>query len=65
MNSPVDDAAEFRIISFDGKELLNRRLVIQSGENIILLKELEYLPAGNYILEVTTSTDKYIKKLLK
>ena len=65
IKSNTDDDAVFRIITFDGKELLNRKLPIQTGDNIVVLKDLGYLPAGTYILEVTVSTDKFVKKLLK
>jgi Secretion system C-terminal sorting domain len=65
IKSNTDEDAGFRIITIDGRELLNRRLPVQSGDNIIVLKDLDYLPAGSYILEVTTSTDKFVKKLLK
>ena len=65
LSSNTDEDAIFRIVTFDGKELLNRRLPIQNGDNIIVLKDLEYLMTGTYILEVTTSTDKFVKKLLK
>ena len=60
-----EDDAVFRIITFDGRELLNRKLPVQTGDNIVVLKDLGYLPAGTYMLEVTVSTDKFIKKLLK
>ena len=65
LSNNTDEDAIFRIVTFDGKELLNRRLPIQNGDNIIVLKDLEYLMTGTYILEVTTSTDKFVKKLLK
>lgn len=65
LNSPNDGDAIFRIIAFNGKELANRRLPVQSGDNIVVLKDLGYLSPGNYLLEVTTATDKFIKKILK
>ncbi len=65
VNSNIDDNASFRIIAFDGKELMNRKLPVQTGNNIVVLKDLGYLPSGSYILEVTTSTGKFIKKLVK
>ncbi|MEP7165432.1 MAG: T9SS type A sorting domain-containing protein [Ferruginibacter sp.] len=65
IKSNTDDNALFRIITIDGKELLNRRLPIQSGDNIIVLKDLDHLPVGAYILEVTSTSEKFVKKLLK
>lgn len=54
-----------RIISFDGKEVLNRKIAIQKGDNIVVLKDLEKIASGNYILEINTGTEKYIKKIVR
>ncbi|CAN5754811.1 hypothetical protein BH11BAC4_BH11BAC4_13990 [soil metagenome] len=65
MSSQEDVMGTFRIISFDGKELLNRKIAVQKGENIVVIKDFGTLPRGNYILEVTTPTDKFINKIMK
>jgi hypothetical protein len=57
--------ADFRILSLDGKSLINRKMSIQKGDNIVVLKDLENLSKGNYILEVTTPNDKLIQKISK
>jgi uncharacterized repeat protein (TIGR01451 family) len=54
-----------RFISFEGKEVLRRSVEVEKGTNIIVLKDLNYLPRGNYILEMTTSTNKIIRKITK
>lgn len=54
-----------RFISFEGKEVLRRNIEVEKGNNIIVLKDLNYLPRGNYILEVTTSSIKMIRKIIK
>jgi hypothetical protein len=54
-----------RFISFEGKEVLRRDIEVEKGNNIIVLKDLTYLPRGNYILEVSTSSTKMIKKIIK
>ncbi len=54
-----------RFISFEGKEVLRRSVELEKGTNIIVLKDLNYLPRGNYILEVSTSSTKMIKKIIK
>jgi uncharacterized repeat protein (TIGR01451 family) len=64
LSASSDEMASFRIISFDGKELSNRKVSLQKGDNIIVLSNLNLLK-GNYILEVTTATDKFIKKIIK
>ena len=65
VSSQEDAMATFRIIAFDGKEMINRRIAIQKGDNIVVLKDFGTLSKGNYILEVTTATDKFIKKIMK
>jgi uncharacterized repeat protein (TIGR01451 family) len=54
-----------RFITFEGKEVLRRIVEVEKGTNIIVLKDLNYLPRGNYILEMTTSTNKIIRKITK
>ena len=65
LTSQTDVIATFRIISFDGKELVRRNIQVQQGDNIIVMKDFGTLPNGNYILEVTTANDKFIRKIVK
>jgi len=65
INSSEDVKATFRLISFDGKEMNIRNINISKGENIIVLRDYNNIPAGNYILEVTTAADKFISKIVK
>ena len=65
LNSQTDVNATFRIISFDGKELARRNINIQKGDNIIVISDIASLPKGNYMLEVATPAEKFIKKIMK
>jgi uncharacterized repeat protein (TIGR01451 family) len=65
LSSQENIMATFRILSFDGKEVLSRKIGVQKGENIVVLKDFGILNRGNYILEVTTPTDKFINKIMK
>jgi len=65
ISSKENVMATFRILSFDGKEILNRQIGVQKGDNIIVLKDFGTLARGSYILEVTTPTDKFINKIMK
>ncbi len=60
-----DNTATFRIISFDGRELVNRKVSVLNGENIIVLKDFGTLATGNYILEITSGQEKFIQKIMK
>ena len=60
-----DEVATFRMVSFDGKEIFSRKISIQKGENIVVLKDFGTLAKGSYILEVTTEADKFINKIVR
>jgi hypothetical protein len=65
LTSAIDADATFRILSFDGKEMVRRMITIQKGENIVVLKDFGALAKGNYILEVNTGSEKLIRKIIK
>ena len=62
LSSAADANVGVRMLSFEGKELLHRNVSVQKGDNIVVLKDFGTLPKGNYLLEVTTATDKLIRK---
>ena len=45
--------------------MMSRKVSLQAGTNIVVLTDFGRIAKGNYILEVTTSTDKFIKKIVK
>jgi uncharacterized repeat protein (TIGR01451 family) len=65
MNSSKEEDAVFRILAIDGKELVRRIITIQKGDNIIVLRDLQQLNKGNYMLEIISSSGKLVKKLVK
>ncbi|MCY7292958.1 MAG: T9SS type A sorting domain-containing protein [Ferruginibacter sp.] len=60
-----DVTVQCRIISFDGKEVMNRKIALLKGDNIVVMKDLEKIASGNYIMEINTGTEKYIKKIVR
>jgi uncharacterized repeat protein (TIGR01451 family) len=65
MTSQIDVMATFRVLSFDGKEMVRRTLSVQKGDNIIVMKDFGKLAKGSYLLEVTSGSDKFIQKIVK
>ncbi len=65
ITSETVSVADVRILSLDGRALINRKMNIQKGDNIVLLNDLGNLSKGNYILEVITPNDKLIQKISK
>ncbi len=57
--------AEVSIFSLDGRALINRKMPIQKGDNILVVKDLGNLSKGYYILEINTQSDKLIQKISK
>lgn len=47
------------------KEIINRKLTLQKGDNVVVLKDLEKIVVGSYLLEINTVTDKMIKKIMR
>ncbi len=65
LNMPQDENVQFRMLSFDGKEIFKRRSFVQKGANIIEVNDLGQISSGNYILEVMARRETYIKKIIK
>lgn len=65
LNAESDVDAQYRIISFDGKEVLSRKIYLQKGNNIVVINDIGAVASGNYLLEVTMGTEKYLKKIIR
>jgi uncharacterized repeat protein (TIGR01451 family) len=65
LTTNTDISATCRIISFDGKEVVNRKISLQKGDNVIVLNDLNNIASGNYLLEVNTGNEKFIQKIVK
>ncbi len=65
LNTPRDVNAQYRILSFDGKEILSDKVLLQKGINILIAKNLCQLASGIYFFEINTGIYKYIKKIVK
>ena len=60
-----DINAQYRILSFDGKEILSEKVFLQKGINIVIAKDLYQLASGIYFFEINTGINKYLKKIIK
>ena len=62
------DATEMvsaKIFSVQGRELLSKQILVNKGNNNIKISDLSNLPSGNYILEIFSSSQKIIQKIIK
>lgn len=65
ITSSSDAIATIRILSTDGKEMLNRKVNVQKGDNVIVLNDFGSMSRGMYVMEVITGTEKFVKKIVK
>ncbi|MEO8770090.1 MAG: T9SS type A sorting domain-containing protein [Ferruginibacter sp.] len=66
MTSSSEQIASFRLITVDGKVMLNRKIALSTGGNIVVLTGLNNLTAGNYFLEIVRmGEDKIVKQVMK
>ena len=65
LTSSSETETVVRIISLDGKEIMSRKAKVQKGDNVIVVNEFERLQKGTYVCEVTTGTDRFVKKVIK
>ena len=66
ISSSSDQVAGFRLTSVDGKEMLNRKIALSEGGNIVVLAGLDNLAAGNYFLEIARAgKDKIVRQVMK
>lgn len=65
IKSAQANTASFRIIAADGKEQIRRSIKIENGDNIVVLKDLDQLPNGTYLLEIMNGTEKYTSRIVK
>jgi hypothetical protein len=65
ISSTQQTTANFRVLSVDGRQVSTSKVAIENGDNVVVLNDLQSLPKGTYILEVSSGTEKYIKKIVK
>lgn len=65
ITSRLDAIATARIVALDGREVANRKISLNSGENIVVISDISRLPIGTYVLEITSGGDKFTKKIVK
>lgn len=65
LHSTQQTTANFRVLSLDGRQVYAKKVAIENGDNVVVLTDLQNLPKGTYIIEVSSGTEKYIKKIVK
>ncbi len=59
------ETATLRLFNMNGKPVASRSIALQKGTNFVQLNDLAVLPAGNYILQISTHADQVIRQVSK
>jgi uncharacterized repeat protein (TIGR01451 family) len=65
VNSLQEEASTVRLINMSGQQVLRRDVKLQAGDNIIIVKDLESIAPGIYVMEFRTGNDIMTQKILK
>ena len=65
INSAIETQATLRINNMAGQQQTVRLINVQPGENIIVIKDLDNLKPGMYLLEIITTDGKITQKIVK
>lgn len=64
VSSQINQTAQLTIFSLEGRIILNKNMMLESGQNNVLI-ESENLPAGIYIVNLNVNGQKISHKLVK
>ena len=54
-----------RIINIQGKEIMSKNIQVNKGLNYISINDLSTLPAGSYVLQFVSDTQRFTQKIIK
>ena len=65
VNSVKEENSLIRFINMNGQEVLKRNVILLPGENIVIIKDLEVMAPGLYIMEFGTKDGVMTQKIIK
>ena len=65
ITSNKETVATIRINNVSGQQVVNRKVNLQPGENIVVLQNLEALMPGLHLMEIITEDGKITQKIMK
>lgn len=63
--SDKDEMSTIKIYNIAGQVVVNRSVELQTGDNIVVLKDLESLAKGTYTVEIQTQNSTQTKRIIK
>jgi hypothetical protein len=65
LQSLKEEQGSIRIINAGGQELVKRTVLLQPGGNILVIKDLDAIAPGIYMMELRIGEDVIVQKLIK
>ena len=61
----VQEKASVSLNDINGRRLQQKESLLRNGNNVLLFSNLDNMPAGVYLLTITTNTQKQTIKVVK
>lgn len=65
INNNREQTGTIRLMNIAGQVVATRQLMLQRGQNIVVLSALDKLPKGLYVVEFVSEETKVVEKILK
>jgi uncharacterized repeat protein (TIGR01451 family) len=65
LQSSKEETGNIRIINTNGQEVVKRTVTLQPGGNIVIVKDLDTVSPGLYMLELRIGDDVFVQKIIK
>ncbi|MEP7256285.1 MAG: T9SS type A sorting domain-containing protein [Ferruginibacter sp.] len=65
IHSTKEENSTVRFINMNGQEVLKRNVILQPGDNIIIVKDLDTVAPGTYVMEFRTGDGVITQKIVK
>lgn len=65
LQSSKEESSSVRLINMNGQEVVKRNVILAPGQNIVIIKDLESVAPGIYMMELRTGGDVITQKIMK
>ena len=65
VNSAKQENSSIRFINMNGQEVLKRNVTLMPGDNIVVIKDLETVAPGMYVMELRTADGAITQRIVK
>jgi hypothetical protein len=61
----ASEVVSVKILNVQGKEIVSKQVTLNKGSNYFKIDNLSNLPAGIYLLQFTSPTQRIVEKIVK